>query len=67
MAYWEDMADLSRRCGDAIAAILDGAKPADIPVEQPSRFFLTINLKTARSLGLDPPPALLAAAEDVIE
>ena len=67
MAYWQDMGDLSRRCGDAIAAILDGAKPADIPVEQPSRFFLTINLKTARSLGLDPPPALLAAAEDVIE
>jgi len=67
MAYWQDMADLSRRCGDAVAAILDGAKPADIPVEQPSRFFLTINLKTARALGLDPPPSLLAAAEDVIE
>ena len=67
MAYWEDMADLSRRCGDAIAAILDGASPADIPVYQPSRFFLTINLKTARALGLDPPPSLLAAAEDVIE
>jgi putative ABC transport system substrate-binding protein len=67
MAYWEDFADLSRRCGAAIAAILDGAKPADIPVEQPSRHFLTINLKTARALGLDPPPTLLAAAEDVIE
>ncbi len=67
MAYWQDMADLSRRCGDAIAAILDGASPADIPVEQPSRFFLTINLKTARALGLDPPPSLLAAATEVIE
>src|SRR5271165_7044282 len=67
MAYWQDMADLSRRCGDAIAAVLDGASPADIPVEQPSRFFLTINLKTARALGLDPPPTLLAAATEVIE
>ena len=67
MAYWEDMPDLFRRAGDAIAAILDGASPADIPVYQPSRFFLTINLKTARALGLDPPASLLAAAEDVIE
>jgi putative ABC transport system substrate-binding protein len=67
MAYSEDMPDLFRRAGDAIGAILDGARPADIPVQQPSRFFLTINLKTARALGLDPPQALLAAAEDVIE
>ena len=67
MAYSEDMPELFRRAGDAIAAVLDGARPADIPVEQPSRFFLTINLKTARALGLDPPRALLAAAEDVIE
>lgn len=67
MAYSEDMADLFRRAGAAIAAILDGARPADVPVYQPSRFFLTINLKTARALGLDPPPSLLAAAEEVIE
>ena len=67
MAYWEDMPELFRRAGAEIAAILDGARPADIPVEQPSRFFLTINLRTARALGLDPPPSLLAAAEDVIE
>lgn len=67
MAYSEDMPELFRRAGAEIAAILDGARPADIPVEQPSRFFLTINLKTARALGIDPPPALLAAAEDVIE
>ena len=68
MAYSEDMPDLFRRAGDAIGAILDGARPAgDIPVQQSSRFFLTINLKTARALGLDPPQALLAAAEDVIE
>ena len=67
MAYSEDMPGLFRRAGDAIGAILDGARPADIPVEQPSRFFLTINLKTARALGLDPPQTLLAAAENVIE
>jgi ABC-type uncharacterized transport system substrate-binding protein len=67
MAYSEDMPELFRRAGAQIAAILDGANPADIPVEQPSRFFLTINLKAARALGLDPPPLLLAAAEDVIE
>jgi putative ABC transport system substrate-binding protein len=67
MAYSEDGPELFRRAGSEIAAILDGAKPADIPVEQPSRFLLTINLKTARALGLDPPPSLLAAAEDVIE
>ncbi len=67
MAYSEDIPELFRRAGAEIAAILDGARPADIPVEQPSRFFLTINLKTARALGLDPPPSLLAAAEEVIE
>ncbi len=67
MAYSEDIPELFRRAGAEIAAILDGARPADIPVEQPSRFFLTINLKTAHALGLDPPQALLAAAEDVIE
>ena len=49
MSYSEDMADLFRRAGDAIAAILDGASPADIPVYQASRFFLTINLKSARA------------------
>ncbi len=67
MAYSEDISELSRRAGFEIAAILGGAKPADIPVEQPSRFFLTLNLKTARALGMDPPPSLLAAANDVIE
>jgi putative ABC transport system substrate-binding protein len=67
IAYWEDFEDLSRRCGDIIAAILDGAKPADIPVEQPSRHFLTINLKAARALGIDVPPTLLASADEVIE
>jgi putative ABC transport system substrate-binding protein len=67
MAYSEDLLEILRRAGAQIAAILDGANPGDIPVERPSRFLLTINLKAARALGLDPPQALLAAAEDVIE
>jgi len=67
MAYAMDMEDLNRRAADAIGAILNGASPADIPVYQPSRFALTINLKTAHALGLAPPMSLLAAADEVIE
>jgi putative tryptophan/tyrosine transport system substrate-binding protein len=67
MSYGPNFPDLFRRTADYVEKILRGAKPGDIPVEQPTKFDFVINLKTANSLGLTVPPTLLARADEVIE
>jgi putative ABC transport system substrate-binding protein len=67
MSYGESFRDFYRRSATFVDKLIKGAKAADLPIEQPSRFYLTVNLKTAKTIGVEVPTSLLLRADEIIE